>query len=571
MKRKYKEWLLFASFIVVAAVCYALISANSSRQLYNNNSDESVTLDKGWTLACDGNIIDNYMFSTGRIPLANKGDELMFITQLPDKLPNNPVLVFRTVHSDIAVYIDGEEIYSYGQEAYDMGRYVSSGTHYIDMQSNYAGKIISVVLRVSENHAFSTLRTPYISNSNYMHRDFLMKHKVELFCIVFLTVLGLLGLLIAFIELLQNKDLRTLGGIAAFSFFIGLWSLCTTELIGYFTYNMQARNIIEYASLYITPFIAFSYFGYDLNKESKTRQLVYKIIYYTTMIFFLASCLLHAVNLVHFPSLLFLCHILIVVVITYVIVFNVYDAIHGKTISKVLLAGFMVLVLFVSMDLINFNIRKYSKISQNDYYSSMIYIGVLCFVIALLYDYLGRTLKDAFKKVELETLAKIAYTDVLTGLANRRRCDDVLDFIMNEGLPYSIICFDLNNLKKVNDTQGHQQGDVYICEFARVLRDTFEVDAVKQIAGDVIIARQGGDEFVALLYGQDLTLEYIDELIGTMNSSIDDVNSKHEGWNMSTAYGIAISSERNFESAKQAIKLADERLYDKKREMHRAQ
>lgn len=570
MNKRLKERIILVVFIAFVAICYTVISFNSSKQLYSNNSDNSVSLDDKWTLDCDGTIIDDYTFSNGRIPIVNKGDELVFFTQLPNKLPINPVLVFRTVHSDIAVYVDGEEIYAYGQEAYDAGRYVSSGTHYVDLKSTYAGRILTIVLRVSENRAFSTLRTPYISDSNFMHRDFLMKHKIELFCIVFLTVLGFLGMLIVFIGFLQNKDFRMLGGIAAFSFFIGLWSLCTTELMSYFTYNMQARNIIEYASLYITPFIAFSYFGYDLHNESRTRQIVYKIIYYTTMIFFLASCLLHATNILRFPSLLLVCHILIVVVIAYVIAFNVYDAIHGKTISKVLIAGFMVLVLFVSMDLVNFNVRKYSKLSQNDYYSSMIYLGVLCFVIALLYDYLGRTLKDAFKRVEIETLAKIAYTDVLTGLANRRRCDDVLDTIMNDNLPYSIICFDLNHLKKVNDTQGHQQGDVYICEFARVLEETFDVEEVKQVTENVVIARQGGDEFAVILYGKDHSKDYLDELIDSMNYRIDDVNKSHEGWNMSTAYGIVISSEQDFESAKQAIKLADERLYVKKKEMHQA-
>lgn len=570
MKIDKKKWSRIGIVITFIFALYLLVFAISSKQINKYHRNTNVVLDNGWTLDFNGQVTKDYSFGNQRMPITNKGDKIILTKVLPSELPLNPVLCVRTIHSDIAIYIDGEEIYAYGQDDYDAGRYVSSGTQYIDMMAGYAGEELKIVLRVSENHAFSSLATPYISNSNYVHRDYIIKHHVELLCILFLIVLGLLGMGLAFLKTGDSAEFRPLWGIAAFAFSVGMWSLCTTDLMGYFTYNIKLKNVTEYVSLYATPLFAFSYFGYEIDKESKIRKTCYSIIHVLLGVFLIGSCVLHALNIVRFPSVLLICHILIVAVIIYVISTSVYDAMHGKSSSKVLMVGVACLIVFVSLDLINFNIKKYFTLTQNDYYASVIYIGVLCFIISLIYDFLDKTIKNAFKRVELETLEKMAYTDMLTGIANRRKCDEILDTIMSENLPYAVICFDLNNLKLVNDTQGHPQGDAYICAFARVLEKVFDTPEAKRIAGGTAIARNGGDEFVALLYGNVISCDFIKERIEEMNRLIDEVNKTHRSWNMSTAYGVVISTEDSTESTKQAIKLADERLYENKYKMKHA-
>ena len=56
---------------------------------------------------------------------------------------------------------------------------------------------------------------------------------------------------------------------------------------------------------------------------------------------------------------------------------------------------------------------------------------------------------------------------------------------------YTIICFDLNDLKITNDTYGHARGDILIKSAAEVIKDTFEPHGV--------VARIGGDEFISIL------------------------------------------------------------------------
>ncbi len=90
---------------------------------------------------------------------------------------------------------------------------------------------------------------------------------------------------------------------------------------------------------------------------------------------------------------------------------------------------------------------------------------------------------------ELETLAS---TDSLTGIANRRSFEASLAMAIASGQKLSLLLYDLDEFKSINDRLGHEAGDQVLTHFAHVLRD--------EIRADDVAARIGGDEFVALLY-----------------------------------------------------------------------
>jgi diguanylate cyclase (GGDEF)-like protein/PAS domain S-box-containing protein len=89
-------------------------------------------------------------------------------------------------------------------------------------------------------------------------------------------------------------------------------------------------------------------------------------------------------------------------------------------------------------------------------------------------------------------LADLALRDPLTGLANRRLLKELLDTDLartqRSGVPLAVAYLDLDDFKDVNDTHGHEAGDIVLCEVARRL------SAV--VRGADIVARMGGDEFV---------------------------------------------------------------------------
>jgi diguanylate cyclase (GGDEF)-like protein len=84
-----------------------------------------------------------------------------------------------------------------------------------------------------------------------------------------------------------------------------------------------------------------------------------------------------------------------------------------------------------------------------------------------------------------------AFTDTLTGLANRRALEGVLEDLIASGRPFGLMRIDLDFFKEVNDRFGHAAGDHVLEATARVLRDEVR-------EGDTV-ARVGGDEFVVIL------------------------------------------------------------------------
>ncbi len=112
----------------------------------------------------------------------------------------------------------------------------------------------------------------------------------------------------------------------------------------------------------------------------------------------------------------------------------------------------------------------------------------------------------------LEEVRRLAYTDALTGLANRRAVDTALDEAVErhrrEGVVVSLVVCDLNGLKRVNDTHGHAVGDRLLERFGSVL------SLCGAMLPGALAARLGGDEFCLLAVGPtaDAVVEAAEEL-----------------------------------------------------------
>ncbi len=108
----------------------------------------------------------------------------------------------------------------------------------------------------------------------------------------------------------------------------------------------------------------------------------------------------------------------------------------------------------------------------------------------------------AMVKERQETQQRMfALTDALTGLPNRRALFASAEALAEEsrylrGGPVSVLVFDLDHFKKINDTYGHSLGDRVLQLFSATLSDTLDADN--------IIGRLGGEEFAAILPGSDL-------------------------------------------------------------------
>ena len=106
------------------------------------------------------------------------------------------------------------------------------------------------------------------------------------------------------------------------------------------------------------------------------------------------------------------------------------------------------------------------------------------------------------RQAELQASMRQAETDPLTGLLNRRAFDEKLDqafrHTMRQKTPLSLIMLDLDYFKHINDQHGHQYGDRYLTNMARILRGVIREDVDYAF-------RFGGDEFAMLVHSDYVT------------------------------------------------------------------
>lgn len=118
------------------------------------------------------------------------------------------------------------------------------------------------------------------------------------------------------------------------------------------------------------------------------------------------------------------------------------------------------------------------------------------------------------REILVEELRNAAQTDHLTGLYNRRGFDGMLRFLLQgeEIRSASVVIFDLDRFKQVNDVHGHQAGDVVLQRIGEIARAMFR-------SGD-LLARHGGEEFLALL--PDCTPEAAAEIAERVRQAIEE-------------------------------------------------
>ncbi|MCF0230041.1 MAG: diguanylate cyclase [Parasporobacterium sp.] len=158
----------------------------------------------------------------------------------------------------------------------------------------------------------------------------------------------------------------------------------------------------------------------------------------------------------------------------------------------------------------------------------------------------------------LNRLGSLVRIDPMTGLQNRSGYMELTEEIRKNRHGrfdrYAVVVMDLNNLKKANDTHGHDVGDALIKESGRYICDSFRHSPVFRI---------GGDEFVAILLNEDY-----DNRFNLTASFENGMGYKISGEEFSLSWGMASPDEIGSDY-EEVFKLADDRMYFHKAERRR--
>ncbi|MBD2302971.1 MULTISPECIES: diguanylate cyclase [Nostocales] len=195
------------------------------------------------------------------------------------------------------------------------------------------------------------------------------------------------------------------------------------------------------------------------------------------------------------------------------------------------------------------NVQVYAELEQR--------VSDRTAALAAINTHLQQEISDR-KAAEAE-IRRLSITDELTGLYNRRGfvilAQQQLKQIQRSQIPTGLLFIDLDGLKTINDTLGHEMGDNAITSAADLLKNTFRESD--------ILARLGGDEFVVLLQGRDPSSEVIQQRLQT---AIKEYNHRqNRPFQLSMSMGFQAYDPHQPLPLDQLITLADMKMYECKR------
>ena len=166
--------------------------------------------------------------------------------------------------------------------------------------------------------------------------------------------------------------------------------------------------------------------------------------------------------------------------------------------------------------------------------------------------------RENVQKMQLGSARKLAYTDALTGVKNKLAYSeavvDIEDSLASGTISdVGIVVFDLNGLKTINDTQGHEAGDQYIKDSCHIICETFKHSPVYRI---------GGDEFVAVLRGEDYDNRHL-----LMESFNQIVEKNLKNGEVVVASGLEEYHFDEDDSLSKVFERADKKMYERKHQL----
>ncbi len=494
------------------------------------------------------------------LPVTKRGDYLQVSVELPDMgdIPF-PTLMFETRYAAYEVSVNGVVVDRFAIDRYHNRRFVGSTYHLVSLPEDYAGEYVSITLYRTESHAGRVMSAPYIGAHEDLEAMLVRWNFFSLGCGFFLVIFGMSFVFLTLIYLGNVPELKPQLHGSILCAVLGIL-LITNDHAAFLVMNADVGATINYLSIYsLLPLSII--LNNSLNTEHIIPDKIYRQLLPLTTAFFIVVVLLHVTGIAHMNRALFPYYLLAAVGVA----IQMPDLIRNLTVktnpaaSRVTMMGLaaVIVCLTVSMIVI-FAWRMGLPYVDRETGHNLLPLGAMLFACSQVVNYLSFISESGSRQKDYASLQNIAYADALTGLANRARADKVFEDLDRSREDYCLVSVDVNGLKDTNDRLGHAAGDQLLRDYATALKANF--------GDEELCARMGGDEFLVVM--KRTNADGFGVRLRRLYSDLDEMNAKDKTIFRSAAIGYAFRHECHGGNAHAVYLLADERMFENKREQH---
>ena len=499
----------------------------------------------------------------GEVPdLGHLGDyispgnnSLYLYYRLPD-LEKDVTLIYRSKDVYTSVFIDDVLIYETSvPDSSFYNRSPGNLWNIITLDKSYSGALLSLKIEIVYDTKAVTADHFYLGDGVNIIVNFVHNKLPAIFISIIMLLVGfflvVLDLIPKYHSARSNHGLLYLG---IYALLIGMWSLFETNVLQFFVSDQRILQLINNVIMITDTLPLFMYLDceYDAFKRPLTKWLCLVDLAY------ILFCLFAQITGIYdLHDLLAGAQIALVVGSTMLFGWIVYAYMlcrrNKQDVVPVMLQMVGIGALFFTA-MIEFT--KYTSTDTMDR-AGALRVGMLLFVIFFGISNQIQTYRLMVQGMKYDVVSTLAYSDGLTSLGNRTAYLEQLDsYIKSKTAEIGIVFLDINNLKLVNDNQGHEIGDKLIQEASVIIKESFGKYGKSY--------RIGGDEFCVLLENKDPQSVY-ESALEYFYKLIDDANNNNPyNLKICIAHGFSICKDLTKEEMEKAIRMADHAMYKNK-------
>lgn len=481
-------------------------------------------------------------------PIGERNEVTLSLTSIPKDGSN---LFFYAKHETVEVYIGSELVYSLKPDINSFIKTTGNNACLVPIYSEDAGNNVKIVLTPLYKNMKGTCPIFYFGSQFKIYEHLLAPHIIIYLTCLFAVLCGIFFILFTLINLNNRHVDKSLLMIGFFSILIGVWKFMDLDYTTLVVKNPILQSYTSYFCLLIMtiPFISF------LRKSFKdSDNFMWNIPCIGNIIVFIIILLLQIFSVADIRDNLWLIHMVMLsnIPVVFIMFYREVSA-YGwnRKLKLTFICSFACLVGLLADILVYY--------TSNGTFPS--FLGIICLLFYIIC--LGASsLKEARALMAIGSQAKefeeMAYHDQLTGLYNRTAYAEYTGRREFKPDGHIVVMFDLNNLKICNDNFGHDHGDAYIMESARMIERVFGQ------YGNCY--RMGGDEFCALLHNTSVAkcadcADALRELLASYNATHPD------SFPLNIAFGYELYDPAEDYDIGDTLRRADKMMYSEKFEM----